>query len=367
MDLARAFDTVNHRKLLDVMEDLGIRGVAGDLFRSYLEDRKQCVEVNGVVSEGQEVLTGVPQGTVLGPVLFLIYINEFLSLEVDAEISSFADDTVILFTGSTWEEVVDKAENGMEEMRNWLSEMDLMLNMEKTKCMVFSNRVSGLPRIQNLVLRNGSVIECIKSKTYLGVEFDEHLRWDLHIARVTKKLRSLLFTFRCLKRIMDDGILKILYHALVESHLQYGISSWGGAYKCHKTQLKVLQKTFLKIMYNKERTYPTQKLFEEVTMLELEKLYYFRVLCQQYKRKTELPSISHTHDTRHKKRSEYVTERAKKAVGQRSFYYMAARVFSLVPLHIRNVNSPTLYKKWLKIWLRGMSADEIDRITVNSG
>ena len=152
LDLAKAFDTVSHAKLIQKLNSYGIRGICGDLLRDYLSNRKQVVSINSVLSEEASITFGIPQGTVIGPILFLLYINDMLKLNIPGQIISYADDTALVFSDSTWEGVKKKAEVGLHEVAKWLKQNKLTLNKSKSKFLTFSLRNLGDSKIKKLKL-----------------------------------------------------------------------------------------------------------------------------------------------------------------------------------------------------------------------
>lgn len=353
LDLQKAFDTVSHKHLIDTVEDIGIRSTALRLIESYLTGRTQYVKIDGCLSNPMPVTYGVPQGTVLGPILFLIYINGLFNIETVGCISSFADDTVILYTANTWAELKIKAEEDLKKIKTWFDEKYLTINFSKTKYIPFTCYKTNIPfdDISFTINNTEYVIESTENIKYLGIEIDRYLKWDIHVSYVVKKLRSLLFKFKQLKQILDLKEIKLLYHSLVESHLQYGITGWGGVLKQHVKNLEITQKYFLKIMLNKVRTYPSNDLYNESKVLDIRQLYFNKILALQYKNRNHLKNLEHNYLTRYKKTREVQVERANKTIGQRSVNFMAPRIFSCLPQKTKNLNNINLFKRHVKNWI----------------
>lgn len=240
LDLVKAFDTVSHVQLLEALDHFGVRGRVHDLFTSYLSDRKQFVKINNSISNYRVVQYGVPQGTVLGPILFIMYINHLLNIRSTGKIISFADDTAIFYEASSWADLKIKVENDLKNLINWFDHKLLTINYKKTTYIPFSCNKRNSPDYDKLeIYSNDYLIEINSSDftKYLGVYIDKHLRWDIHINTVAKTLRSLLYKFKFLNKILDVKQMKIIYHALVESRLSYGILGWGGALNIHMKTL----------------------------------------------------------------------------------------------------------------------------------
>ena len=201
LDLRKAFDTIDPLLLLSKLQVIGVRGITLEVFRSYLSNRQQCTKINEAISDPLAVTRGVPQGTVLGPTLFLIYINNLLKLQTNAEIISYADDTAVLFVGDSWNEVYHNAANSLKYIKNWLSVNLLSLNIEKTRFLTFSTTEEGQPNQDTLVIHKNCcdatqncdcpIIERANTIKYLGIMTDHHLKWKEHVIYLNKRLRRL--------------------------------------------------------------------------------------------------------------------------------------------------------------------------------
>lgn len=154
LDLSKAFDTVAHPILLNKLEKIGIRGVSLRLLENYLTNRTQQVKIKNTYSEEREIKIGVPQGTVIGPILFLIYINDIVDVNIGGEMISYADDTVLMFQDKCWETTKQKAEKGLSLMKEWLDNNLLTLNESKTYFMCFSIYNVNRPHYDKLIIHN---------------------------------------------------------------------------------------------------------------------------------------------------------------------------------------------------------------------
>lgn len=364
LDLSKAFDTVDHTLLLDTLETLGIRGTPHKLFSSYLLNRRQIVQVREIFSGKREVLCGVPQGTVLGPILFNIYINELLHLNTTGEITSFADDTVIFYSDVTWTNLKSKAETDMRNIVNWFISRKLTISYEKTKFMPFTCYRNRLPEYKMLSITNNSKIQATSEIKYLGLTIDQHLRWDRHILNIVNTLRSMLFRFKYFSNILEIYHLRILYHALIESRIQYGILGWGSALDSHLKKLLILQKYFLKIIHKKKRSYSTVELFKETNIFDLRQLYLYHILIHTYKNKsTLLQNIDHTYQTRQKTHLHIKTSAQKKNIGQRNHIYLCQKMFNEAPVKLKKqiimYSSISLIKKRIKTYVHSLRTNDI--------
>ncbi len=254
LDLSKAFDTINHNTLLSKLSFYGICGTAKNWFKSYLSDRYQYTEVNGIKSTILESLCGVPQGSILGPILFLIYIND-IQKSSNMYILSFADDTTVYASNSNLRELYHQTNLELVKMQNWFYANKLSLNIKKTKYTICcANRNFVIP-VDSIITLNNIELERIgnnqpdKSIKFLGVHMDENLTWTPHLQMVRSKLSRSIFALNKVKNIFPHDILKSLYYSLIHSHMVYGIQAWGNATKI--SQIEILQKRAIRIINRK--------------------------------------------------------------------------------------------------------------------
>lgn len=295
LDLAKAFDTVSTKILLKKLENLGIRGIGQEWFKSYLSDRQQLVGVGSCFSDRLGVHYGVPQGSILGPTLFILYINDLLQLNIlDAEIICYADDTVILFNGINWTQTFNKAENGISILNNWFKNNLLTLNSKKTKYLCFHKTSFSQPptnssiRIHscNQTLNNDcncDVLERTDTIKYLGVILDDNLNFKAHIHCLSKRIRKTAAIFKKLRESCSLSTIKTVYYAICHSLINYCIPIWGSAGKTVLIEAEKAQRAVLKTMLKKPFRYPTRLLYEEVQILTIRKLYILRICLIMHK------------------------------------------------------------------------------------
>ena len=207
IDLKKAFDIVNHEILLAKLENYGIRGVINSWFRSYLTDGKQTAEVNNVVSEAETTLCGVPQGSVLGPLLFLLYINDIYKSSSLFAFYLFADDTSIILTNNNLKELAIETLVNPElgKVNEWLKTNKLSLNTKKSKFVIFRPRQKNMPlipriRILDSVTNTYANLEMKDYVKYLGLMIDSNLSWKYHIESVCHKISKSIGIIRGTQR-----------------------------------------------------------------------------------------------------------------------------------------------------------------------
>lgn len=365
IDLSKAFDTVSHDLLLQTLEGIGFRGTSLNFFKSYLANRPQSVRVNNELSESLNIEYGVPQGTVLGPLLFSIYVNEMFTLQNSGKIISFADDTAIFHKADTWSELKNIVETDLSTLKNWFDYKLLTLNFEKSFYLPFSCNKAGLPSFDQLNINTLGTQRAILPKTeikYLGIIIDQHLRWESHVNYIIKKLQFILYKFKFLKNILNIQQMKVIYHSLVESHINYAILGWGGVAKTHLYALELLQKRFLRLMLHKDNRYPSELLYLEARLFDIRQIFYFSVNMKKHQKRNINMYPTHFYNTRQKDKCLHPL--MLKTIGQRSYHYLAPKLYNTVPDEIRNIRSIPLFKKKLKIYIleqnRKMFSDYID-------
>lgn len=350
VDLSKAFDTVSHEKLLGKMKHYGLRGNICKLIKSYLSNRKQQVNIDGTLSNPETVTYGVPQGTVLGPLLFTIYINDLLTLKTTGTILSFADDTAIWYESNSWDNLKIESERDFNNIKNWFQRNKLTLNVEKTKYLPFTSYAANLPNIGALTIDENTEIPEAESIKYLGIIIDRHVRWNLQILNIVKKVRGLLPRFKYLRQMLDERHLKIVYYALVQSQLTYGIIGWGGVSNSHLQKLNMVQKWIIKLIYKKTITYPSDSLFKESGLLDIRQLFCSTILSNIQKKNIILEPIAHIYNTRIKDKC--MPQRSLKTVGQRQCNYLASRLYNILPENIKIIHSLKNFKHKVRLWIQ---------------
>lgn len=378
MDLSKAFDMVEHKALTSTLERIGIKNKALELFKDYLKDRTQQVKLNGknlqdrTKTNEKETLIpylsdsiknkpySVPQGTVISPILYNIYVCGMYDLPLRGKIISFADDTALVAKGTTWSEVFEKLKHDMQIITQWLCDKNLCLNTEKTKIVPFSIDKRNLPREKKLKFQNCincnnqcqcNTIEITKSIRYLGVQIDCHLRWEEHILGLRNRLRRYIYAFLGLRKFLQLSLLKEVYYALIQSAIEYGICGYGRADQTQLKQLKTTQNIILKIIYKKEQRYPTETLYTELKVLNVEKLFHKNIISFVHKNRDNLIKTSNNHEHQLRNRGAIIPMYKTKK-GQKSINYIGIKLYEKTPQNIKEIADLKKFKIDLKTWLK---------------
>jgi len=350
LDLAKAFDTVSHKILLDVLEHCGVRGMVLEVFKSYLAGRQQQVRIRDTLSDPQIINMGVPQGTVLGPILFNLYINSIKDIGVEGKIVSYADDTAIIFSGSSWEETESNAVNGLKKIKTWLNIHKLSLNLKKTNYLALSKIHLNRPPFKHIDIGINEKIEEVTHTKYLGVIIDCCLRWNVHAEYLTKKIKSLTYRFYILRNILSPTLLITLYQSLVVSLLTYGIAVWGAMYENAIKPLQIIQNKILKIIYKKDCLYPTNMLYNE-RIVNLRSLFFHAVNCYIHKHRRAQPTVSHGQNTRSQTNQLLRVPECHSEFYRRSVDFLGPKVYNLLPADVRNIVGPKRFSKRSKAFV----------------
>ena len=309
IDLEKAFDTVNHKILVEKLEFYGVRGVTKQWFSSYLSNRQQRVKLEGATSSSLSVTCGVPQGSILGPLLFLIYINDMKNSVKNSILHHFADDTNLLCSDADEKSLRKKMNEDLRLIFIWLCANRLSLNVDKTEFVVFR------PPRHNSSIRftlklNGSVLHESPKIKYLGLILDRNLSWKHHIFELRKKLsRAVGILYKMKGLNTPKNVLLSLYYSLFHSHMTYGICLYGLANSKYTSKIALIQKRAIRIISRSPFNAHTEPLFKNLGILNFSQVlkFQFSMFMWQYDH-GELPACFnnyfkriesiHTHNTR---------------------------------------------------------------------
>ena len=267
IDLQKAFDTVDHDILLRKLDGYGFRGITNDWFKSYLSRRKQYVSVSGTDSGFRDTKHGVPQGSVLGPILFLIYINDLKNAIIYSRSFNFADDTAILYTDVDPRRLKKRVNIDLKLLLHWLKANKIHLNAAKTDVILFKQKQKVVNYNIKIKL-DGKLMRFSSQTRYLGMLIDDNLTMEKHKDSVANKLRKANGALSLIRHYVPLSLSRCIYYAIFQPHIQYGLQIWGQNITSNSRIVR-LQKIAVRLMTFAEYNAPSKPLFKKMNILPL--------------------------------------------------------------------------------------------------
>ena len=358
LTVKKCFDTINHTILLEKLRKYGILESELSWFRSYLEKRKQRVSCNGKLSKVKEVDIGVPQGSVLGPILFLIYINDLSQHMNGASINMFADDVSFYTTGKTVNEVQSKLQKQVNSVGEWYNSNKLSLNADKSNVvLVHTKRNREIDKLD--ITLNEKNLEQVSTVKYLGIKLNENLSWKNQIEFVCKKVSPQLAALRRLSGQVPCNILSQIYLTVIQPSIDYGSIVWGNYPDIYKNRIQGLQNNAARTVtgnfdyvnyrgidlvrqlrwqtFEERQIYNTSKLTYKCIKGDvpfyLQNYFTFRSAVQNYNLRCN---------------SDVMVPHPNKEIFKKSFSYHGAKVWNSLPTNLKMAESTVHFKKLYK-------------------
>ena len=360
IDLTKAFDLVDHNMLITKLQSYGIRGPAINLIKSYLSHRSQYTKIDHTKSDIKKVSCGVPQGSVLGPLFFLIFVNDMQNC-TKANLRLFADDTNIFISQKDPKLLKQEAELCITNITKWLRANRLLLSEEKTNFSIFMPSNKTVPDILNTIKVNGKTIRRSDSCKYLGVELDDKLQFRKHIDQLSTDLMRIISAFRIIKDWVPNEHKLKLYHAYFHSKMQYGIEIYGTSTAKYIKKIEILQHQAIKVLFNLNYLTPSRYLYSKFKVLPASDIHSLKIaqfvhkqLCSDQKNAFTdyFKTVAHDSYPNTRNRFKLRIPRAKTVIGKRTIKRSGAQIWNTLT-------------DALKQDLRGTSKFKFDKLVKN--
>jgi hypothetical protein len=349
LDLSKAFDCLSHDLILDKLQLLGFQNTAWQWFASYLRGRQQLVElrqkVNGTCTSIRSSLLpvsrGVPQGSVLGPVIFILFTQDLPSYtEGYSKAIMYADDTVLISSSKSTEELEISSLISLSRAVEYCTMNDLVFNEAKTRQLnmgINREEISEFPNLQ-----------CVDLIKHLGMTLDVNLAWDGHVDSLCKKLSCGIFALRRIKTVSTTEAVKTAYYALLDSHIRYGVALWGATTQKNLKRVLVLQKKAIRVMADLGWRESCRRAFVEWEILTVVNTYILEAVTMACSINPPRHEEVHNHNTRRAHDFNLPVHSSKRFEKKPSYY--GAKLYNHLPSEIKR-SSPEKLKSQLNKWL----------------
>lgn len=358
VDLRKAFDMVPHEILLLKFKKLNPSKATLSLLSTYFFNRIQYTIVNGVESSPLRILTGVPQGSVFGPIAFNFFINDMFNLELFGKLIMYADDSVLIYKSRDPVKLLDEMTTDIIKIENWLYANRMCINISKTNYVIFQNKNFPAYFPTYLVANNNKIYQ-VKTATYLGLIIDENLNWREHTIKIKKSIWPYAFAIKRIRNDIDEKTAWMIYNAYINSRLSYMSSIWTTASHYNLNDLKVLQNRLIKSI-KRLPALTTTKLIYSSKILPLNILGKFELLMfirksQLYLTKCNISfttlSEIHSHNTRRNPNTNFYVPTVSTTRAQNNPFYRGLILFNELPETLKTERNILKYKLLLKAHL----------------
>ena len=359
-DLQKAFDAVDHSILLNKLYNYGIRGALYEWLKNYLCDRTQFTMAKGCRSSLGNITHGVPQGSILGPILFLCYCNDICNAIPESILRLFADDTNLFVHDRNIETLISVANTQLQKLNNWFLANKLSLNINKTCFTLFTKKKIQIDCVLKI---NNIQIKRVPFSKYLGVIIDENLTWSKHIAGIVSKITRFAGIFYKLREILSRPVLKTIYFSMIYPHILYGIELYANTCMTYLEPLIKANNKLLRIIQNKHFRSHTNDLYLNFNSLPIPLLFKFQIykfLHRFNHFRSSQPSIYQNYFTFNTFFHHHLTRRqldlhkfsTSTSIGQRQIKFIGVTLWNELGSELKIYMSPLVFKLKIKKFLQ---------------
>lgn len=365
-DLKKAFDTVNHKILITKLAHYGIRGIVNRWFQSFISNRYQYTQINNYQSPMEKIECGLPQGSKLSPILYLIYVNDIVNVDIGRknELLLFADDTCLSNTSNNIITLIEQTNENIEKLSKWFKANRLTLNLNKTKY-ILSHTKKHENEINNSNINlyiDGINIEKVSKYKYLGIIIDNKLTFRDHIDNICKKIKAKIPSIIKIKNKLTTYTKKVLYHAIFHSHLNYGSIIYGTSLASNIMIIKKLQNKIIKIMFGTPINHKAKDLYSKYKILKIDDIIKLNklVFIHNYIHDQGSPilhKIKYENITNHlqtyntRNQYDFPIKRSNKQIGTRLSYNFTL-LWNNLPRDLKEINLKHTFNKNIKSYLQ---------------
>ena len=352
IDFSKAFDCLDHRILLSKMEGLGIRGNALKLMKSYITNRKQYVFYNNEYSNPITPQYGTPQGSILGPLIFLIYVNDIVNAARVLSLALYADDVNGYKSNKCFRTLLNEINNDLILINDWILCNGLSINILKICHMLINGE--KINECYEIKIGN-TVIPRVHDTKLLGLYVDEKLKWNVHIRYLTDKISKVCGVLYCIRKKLTAKAMRTIYLSLIYSHIIYCVPIWGNTWACHVRPVEIAQKRAIRTMNYMRRYDHTHEVFVTQKLLKFKYIYsYFSsLLIFKFLYSNYVPLVfSRANNPYGLRNSDNVSiPISRTELYSKSVYFSAPSIWYNLPNHLKQMQNVNAFKSNAKAYL----------------